>query len=46
MDSAGEANILDLTDRCPNLRHLMLFGDKKPELNDGKTRGVHCTTST
>lgn len=40
MDSASEVNILDIVERCPNLRHILLFGAEKPELNDGKTRGV------
>ena len=40
MDSAGEANIVDLAGRCPNLRHIVLFGDRKPELDNGKTRGI------
>jgi len=40
MDSAGEANIVDLAGRCPNLRHIVLFGDRKPELDTGKTRGI------
>jgi long-chain acyl-CoA synthetase len=41
MDSAGEANVLDFADRCPNLRHIILFGDNKPELDDGKARGIN-----
>ena len=40
MDSASEVRILDLTSRCPNLRHIILFGARKPELNAGKTRGI------
>ena len=40
MDPAGEANIVDLAGRCPNLRHVILFGDRKPELDNGKTRGI------
>ena len=40
MDSAGEANIHGLSGRCPNLRHVILFGDQKPELDNGKTRGI------
>lgn len=40
MDSAAEVRILDLTDRCPNLRHIVLFGAQKPELDNGKTRGI------
>lgn len=40
MDSTGEANIVDLAGRCPNLRHIVLFGDRKPELDNGKTRGI------
>jgi len=40
MDSSGEASILDLTSRCPSLRHIILFGTQKPELNNGKTRGI------
>jgi long-chain acyl-CoA synthetase len=40
MDSASEARILDSVDRCPNLRHIVLFGDRKPELDNGKTRGI------
>lgn len=40
MDSAGEANVVDLAERCPALRHIILFGDRKPELDNGKTRGI------
>ena len=40
MDSAGEASIHGLAGRCPNLRHVILFGDQKPELDNGKTRGI------
>lgn len=40
MDSAGEAGIYGLAGRCPNLRHVILFGDQKPELDNGKTRGI------
>ena len=40
MDSAGEANIVDLAERCPALRHIVLFGPQKPELDNGKTRGI------
>ena len=40
MDSAGEASIHGLSGRCPNLRHVILFGDQKPELDNGKTRGI------
>jgi len=40
MDSASEANIYGLASRCPNLRHVILFGDQKPELDNGKTRGI------
>ncbi len=40
-DSAGEANILDLAGRCPNLRHLILFGAQKNAPPNGKTRGIH-----
>ena len=40
MDSAAEANILLMADRCPNLRHIILFGAQKPELDNGKTRGI------
>lgn len=40
MDSASEVRILDLTSRCPNLRHVILFGSRKPELNADKTRGI------
>ncbi|NLG36359.1 MAG: long-chain fatty acid--CoA ligase [Lentisphaerae bacterium] len=40
MDSTGETNVLDLADRCPNLRHVILYGAQTPELEDGKTRGI------
>ena len=40
MDSAGEANIVDLAERCPALRHIILYGPQKPELDNGKTRGI------
>ena len=40
MDSAAETRILDFAGRCPNLRHIVLFGDRKPELDNGKTRGI------
>ena len=40
MDSASEVRILDLAGRCPNLRHIVLFGTQKPELDNGKTRGI------
>jgi len=40
MDSASDTRILDIAERCPNLRHLILFGSQKPELDDGKTRGI------
>lgn len=40
MDAAGEANIVELAERCPALRHIVLFGDRKPELGNGKTRGI------
>ncbi len=40
MDSAAETRILDVSSRCPNLRHIILFGDQKPELYNGKTRGI------
>ena len=40
MDSASEVRILDLAGRCPNLRHIVLFGAQKPELDNGKTRGI------
>ena len=40
MDSTSEVRILDLAGRCPNLRHIVLFGTRKPELSDGKTRGI------
>ena len=40
MDSAGEANVVDLAERCPALRHVVLFGPQKPELDNGKTRGI------
>ena len=40
MDSAAETRILDIAGRCPNLRHIILFGVQKPELDNGKTRGI------
>lgn len=40
MDSASEVRILDMAGRCPNLRHIILFGAQKPELDNGKTRGI------
>ncbi len=40
MDSAAETRILDVSGRCPNLRHILLFGARKPELDNGKTRGI------
>ena len=40
MDSTSEVRILDLASRCPNLRHIILFGARKPELSNGKTRGI------
>ena len=40
MDSAAETRILDVSVRCPNLRHIILFGAQKPELDNGKTRGI------
>ena len=40
MDSASEIRILDVAGRCPNLRHIVLFGAQKPELDAGKTRGI------
>ncbi len=40
MDSSAEANILLMADRCPNLRHIVLFGAQKPELDNGRTRGI------
>lgn len=40
MDSTSDANIYGLADRCPALRHIILFGDRKPELVNGKTRGI------
>ena len=40
MDSASEVRILDMAGRCPNLRHIILFGTQKPELDNGKTRGI------
>ena len=40
MDSASEVRILDLAGRCPNLRHIILYGTQKPELDNGKTRGI------
>ena len=40
MDSAGEANVVDLAGRCPALRHMVLYGAQKPELDNGKLRGI------
>ena len=40
MDSAAETRVLDFANRCPNLRHIVLYGDRKPELDNGKTRGI------
>jgi len=40
MDSASEANVYGLAGRCPNLRHVILFGDQKPELDNGRARGI------
>lgn len=40
MDSASEANVYGLAGRCPNLRHVVLFGDRKPELDNGRARGI------
>ena len=40
MDSTSEANVYGLAERCPALRHVVLFGDRKPELDNGKTRGI------
>ncbi|MGD9612975.1 MAG: long-chain fatty acid--CoA ligase [Kiritimatiellia bacterium] len=40
MDSASEANVYGLAGRCPNLRHVILFGDRKPELDNGRARGI------
>ncbi|NCA82411.1 MAG: long-chain fatty acid--CoA ligase [Opitutae bacterium] len=40
MDSASDVRILDMAGRCPNLRHIILFGAQKPELDNGKTRGI------
>ena len=40
MDSASVVRILDIAGRCHNLRHIVLFGDQKPELDNGKTRGI------
>ena len=40
MDSAAETRILDIAGRCSNLRHIILFGVQKPELDNGKTRGI------
>lgn len=40
MDSASEANVYGLAGRCPNLRHVVLYGDRKPELDNGRARGI------
>lgn len=40
MDSASEANVYGLAGRCPALRHVILYGDRKPELDNGRTRGI------
>lgn len=40
MDFVTEARILDVANRCPNLRHIILYGSRKPELDNGKTRGI------
>jgi len=41
MDACGDANILEIAERCPHLRHIILFGTQKPELDEEKTRGIH-----
>ncbi len=40
MDSTSEVRILDIANRCPALRHILLYGPQKPELDNGKTRGI------
>ena len=40
MDSVGETSIYNFAGRCPNLRNIILYGDQKPELDNGKTRGI------
>ncbi|MDR0993782.1 MAG: AMP-binding protein [Verrucomicrobiota bacterium] len=39
MDSNGRENILDVAFRCPNLRHVVLFG-KKMDLDRENSRGI------
>jgi len=40
MDSSGDANILEIAERCPHLRHIIHFGMQKPEMDEEKTRGI------
>ena len=40
MDFAAEARVLDVANRCPSLRHMVLYGSRKPELYNGKARGI------
>ena len=40
LDPTGDANVLDVAERCPGLRHVVYFGSQKPTLDDGKTRGI------
>lgn len=40
MDSTSDIRILDMLDRYPHLRHIILFGARKPELDDGRNHSV------
>ena len=39
-DSSSDATILDVADRCPNLRHVVFYGAQKVSVDKSKTRGL------
>jgi long-chain acyl-CoA synthetase len=40
VDPPGDLNILDVAERCPHLRHVVLFGSPRTDLRDGKSRRI------
>ena len=39
-DSSSDATVLDVADRCPNLRHVVFYGTQRVGVDKSKTRGL------